>query len=540
MNIQLAKIALPLWKQTNVATILRKGVWLGIVTVSIIYSLVGSQDSLLSAQTELEKWIYVYLNFLSFVLGVLTAAIIFFRKPNSWMAFTTASMLVTFTATDNGIRFWYQLFTGVPFSIGVENGSVPYDVSLFLSVLYMALLTTSLTYVLLTFPEGKLSSRRVRWFFNLMIASQILLILFVGGVSLFDIFGKMGGSLSYRMYVFLDQAKAMLLLVLAAWPILRLRKITDPVQRQQIKWIAASLTGMTFFYAIYTLIPISTARLVLWIFLVVLIFTYGFIITLFIAILRYRLWDMNFIINKAIVYSAMTAVLGILGFAGANLLDFLAKRYMESDSSLVGAFILLPLAALFAPLRDGMQALVDRYLKPEEVDFSSAIVEFSPDAQLILSSQAMLGILVKQTVEQLDISSAAIYLKREDGQLLQSEPPALDAESPQLRLDDKARAQLEKGNVVIPLEASPFSLYIPLVINRASRPDFLGVLVLGPRNSGEGYPTHVLKSLKKLGCDAGKAIYIAQLRERLGQNILDRLAAIEKGLAVLHKSVNTG
>jgi hypothetical protein len=540
MNIQLAKIALPLWKQTNVATILRKGVWLGIVTVSIIYSLVGSQDSLLSAQTELEKWIYVYLNFLSFVLGVLTAAIIFFRKPNSWMAFTTASMLVTFTATDNGIRFWYQLFTGVPFSIGVENGSVPYDVSLFLSVLYMALLTTSLTYVLLTFPDGKLSSRRVRWFFNLMIASQILLILFVGGVSLFDIFGKMGGSLSYRMYVFLDQAKAILLLVLAAWPILRLRKITDPVQRQQIKWIAASLTGMTFFYAIYTLIPISTTRLVLWIFLVVLIFTYGFIITLFIAILRYRLWDMNFIINKAIVYSAMTAVLGILGFAGANLLDFLAKRYMESDSSLVGAFILLPLAALFAPLRDGMQALVDRYLKPEEVDFSSAIVEFSPDAQLILSSQAMLGILVKQTVEQLDISSAAIYLKREDGQLLQSEPPALDAESPQLRLDDKARAQLEKGNVVIPLEASAFSLYIPLVINRASRPDFLGVLVLGPRNSGEGYPTHVLKSLKKLGCDAGKAIYIAQLRERLGQNILDRLAAIEKGLAVLHKSVNTG
>ena len=146
----------------------------------------------------------------------------------------------------------------------------------------------------------------------------------------------------------------------------------------------------------------------------------------------------------------------------------------------------------------------------------------------------------EQSVEQLDISSAAIYLKRENGQLLQSEPPALEAESPQLRLDDKSRAQLEKGNVIVPLEASPFSLYIPLVINRAARPDFLGVLVFGPRNSGEGYPTHVLKRLKKLGCDAGKAIYIAQLRERLGQNILERLAAIEKGLAVLHKSVNTG
>ena len=63
---------------------------------------------------------------------------------------------------------------------------------------------------------------------------------------------------------------------------------------------------------------------------------------------------------------------------------------------------------------------------------------------------------------------------------------------------------------------------------------------MGPRNSGEGYPTHVLKSLRKLGGDAGKAIYIAQLREHLGQNILERLAAIEKGLAVLHKTANTG
>ena len=67
-----------------------------------------------------------------------------------------------------------------------------------------------------------------------------------------------------------------------------------------------------------------------------------------------------------------------------------------------------------------------------------------------------------------------------------------------------------------------------------------GILVLGPRNSEEGYPTHVLKGLQKLGCDAGKAIYIAQLREHLGQNILDRLVAIEKGLAVLQKSVNIG
>jgi hypothetical protein len=61
------------------------------------------------------------------------------------------------------------------------------------------------------------------------------------------------------------------------------------------------------------------------------------------------------------------------------------------------------------------------------------------------------------------------------------------------------------------------------------------VLVFGSRNSGEGYSTPVLKSLKKLGCDAGTAFYVAQLREHLGQNMMDRLAAIEKGLSLLNK-----
>jgi hypothetical protein len=88
---------------------------------------------------------------------------------------------------------------------------------------------------------------------------------------------------------------------------------------------------------------------------------------------------------------------------------------------------------------------------------------------------------------------------------------------------------------VLPPEGSAFSLYIPLVIARAARPDFLGVLMLGPRNSGEGYPTVLLNSLRKLGCDAGKAIYLAQLRERLGQNGMDRRAALERDLVLRQK-----
>jgi hypothetical protein len=250
--------------------------------------------------------------------------------------------------------------------------------------------------------------------------------------------------------------------------------------------------------------------------------------------MRYRLWDMNFMINKALVYSSMTAVLGGIGLLGAAL----SEQFMKSDPSLMTVGILVIVSGVFQPLKERMQAMVDRHFKPEEVDFSSAIVEIAPEAQLMLTSGELLKILVKQSVEQMNLANAAIYLRWPDGQLVQSEPVARNPLSAQLRLDDKTREQLEKGNVVLPPEGSAFSLYIPLVIARAARPDFLGVLMLGPRNSGEGYPTVLLNSLRKLGCDAGKAIYLAQLRERLGQNGMDRRVALQPDLILRQKPLD--
>jgi hypothetical protein len=196
---------------------------------------------------------------------------------------------------------------------------------------------------------------------------------------------------------------------------------------------------------------------------------------------------------------------------------------------------MLFMAAVFTPIRGRVQAIVDHYLKPEEVDFSSTLVELSPGSNLMLSSQDILRILVNQSIEQLELSGAAVHLRQQDGQLVQMEPAVPELQAPPIRLDDRVRKRLEKGEVVVPPDGSPLSLYVSLVVKRASRPHFLGVLVFGSRNSGEGYSTPVLKSLKKLGCDAGTAFYVAQLREHLGQNMMDRLAAIEKGLSLLNK-----
>jgi len=293
---------------------------------------------------------------------------------------------------------------------------------------------------------------------------------------------------------------------------------------------------MTIFYVLYNLAVVLTAwdddtPQMLTLFLLNLFFTYGFIITFAISVLRYRIWDIDIVINQTLVYSSLTAILGAMGIAGAVLFDYYAKLYLEESSPVVALFVILPMVVLFSPLRDALQSFVDRHFKPEEIDFSGTIVEFSPDAQLMLSSSDILHILTKQAIEQLNVTSAAIYLKHENGELRSVVSLPSETSVQQLMLDAKPRGQLEKGIAVPPANTPDFSLYVPLIVNRASKHDFLGVLALGTRQNGTGYSTTVIKSLQKFGADAGKVIYIARLRESTGQNILERLASIEKGLA---------
>jgi hypothetical protein len=320
--------------------------------------------------------------------------------------------------------------------------------------------------------------------------------------------------------------------------IYRLFITKDPFQRQQLKWIALSLVGMTVFYILYWLnylvFGYTAGSIVdLTLFFLVLFFTYGFIVTFAISALRYHIWDIDIVINRTLVYSALTAIMGSLGITGAVLFELYADKYLSTSSPLIGLLAILPLAILFVPLRDGLQNFVDSRFKPEEIDFSGTIVEFAPEAQLMLNSNDILKILALQVRDQLSVAEVEIYLRHENGDLVLTEPVKPDSETSVLSISRKERMILEKGEVLVPADSSHYSLHLPLTLKRASKPEFLGVLALGLRENGVGYSSSVLKSLKKFGVEAGKVFYIAKLRESTGRNIMERLASIEKGLANL-------
>ncbi len=501
--------------------------WLAIVVPTVLLSIDSSGDSLSRHAREIDKWIYVYLNFGSLVVGVIAAGIIFWRKQTDWQAIIVSLMLVTWTATTNGFEFWNSLaITG--------DSNTDWGIAYFFSTSYTFLLSILLLCVLLTFPNGKWVPGWTRWLFFLSLIGLAfplcMILLFVQ---------NMADDLAQFFLNVLPELFRLSVLSLGVLAqIYRLFVTKDPLQRQQLKWIAVSLIGMTFFYILYWLNAlifgyIENSIVDLTLFFLTLFFTYGFIVTFAISALRYHIWDIDIVINRTLVYSALTAILGSLGVTSAILVDLYADQYLGGSSPVIGLLAILPLALMFVPLRDTLQNFVDSRFKPEEVDFSGSIVEFAPEAQLMLTSGDILKILTHQVREQLNVTEAEIYLKYESGELILAEPIKPEADAISLSMHQQERAILEKGDVLVPTDTSRYSLYLPLTLKRASKPDFLGVLALGSRENGVGYSSIVLKSLKKFGLEAGKVLYIAKLRESSGRNIMERLASIEKGLANL-------
>lgn len=504
--------------------------WLAVVLPSIVFSVYGSFQQLSIQQSEIEKWVYIYLNFGSFAVGVIAAAIIFWRKPTDWLSVIVSLMLVTWTSTSNGFDFWI--------SIDISgNPDVNWLIAYFLSISYTLLLSLLLLCVLLTFPNGKWVPGWTRWFFLLSVVGMLALPIYLC-VMVFLLQSMPEGVQIF----FIEKLPELFRLGVLGLGVLaqtyRLYVTKDPLHRQQLKWIALSLVGMTFFYILYWLnylvFGYTAGSIVdLTLFFLTLFFTYGFIVTFAISALRYHIWDIDIVINRTLVYSALTAIMGSLGITGAVLFELYAKEYLSAASPLIGLLAILPLAILFVPLRDGLQNFVDSRFKPEEIDFSGTIVEFAPEAQLMLTSSDILKILAMQVKEQLSVADVEIYLKRENDDLVLTEPPKPEPEAAALSISQKERAILEKGDVLVPADTSHYSLFLPLTLKRASKPEFLGAIALGLREHGVGYSSAVLKSLKKFGAEAGKVFYIAKLRESTGRNILERLASIEKGLANL-------
>ncbi|HEV8192632.1 MAG TPA: hypothetical protein VGP82_14295 [Ktedonobacterales bacterium] len=179
-----------------------------------------------------------------------------------------------------------------------------------------------------------------------------------------------------------------LLLCFVIGQIYRYRRVSTPLQRQQTKWVIYGIILLIvlnqLFWQTYLQVPAFQEKDSLYgllaypdDFLVLAIL----VITLCVSILRYRLWDIDVIINQTLVYGSLTAILATVYAVGVigsqTVVGGLTHSSGQEQSPLIIVVTTLVIAALFQPLRRRIQALIDRRFYRRKYDAEQTLAAFS-------------------------------------------------------------------------------------------------------------------------------------------------------------------
>jgi hypothetical protein len=300
--------------------------------------------------------------------------------------------------------FWLLIIVSEEYSAyGLAvPGSVPYPVTIY-ALLYAWLWVPAVgllgTYIILLFPEGKLPSRRWRplaWLAGVVIVLESVAVFLTPGP--LDGLGGARNPFALQGYPWLETMQWIVLLLLpicmlasAASLVLRFRRSGGEV-RQQIKWLAFAAS---FMGSVYLLVmgagfidwlisaPITQSDLdtqTLWGALledVMLLSFAGVPVAIGVAILRYRRYDIDLVINRTLVYGSLTATLALLYVGSVVFMQYASRALTGGESQLAIVASTLGIAALFNPLRRRVQNLIDRRLYRRKYDAQKTLSTFS-------------------------------------------------------------------------------------------------------------------------------------------------------------------
>jgi hypothetical protein len=356
--------------------------------------------------------ILVLLGFVS--LGLLVS----YRRPGNAVGWIITGMGISFAlagfAQSYGV---YALFT--------DPGSLPGgEVMAWLSswtIIPALFAAPSLLFLL--FPDGHLISRRWLIVFWLVIAATCLTVVstmlhpvldetpFEGTVNPFGV--DTSGTPFALVSPYGWPAMAVGLLAAAAAMIVRLRR-SRGVERQQLKWIASAATVLP----LTSLMAVVSYYLGWHLAASVLPFLAPFLIPLAAgyAVLRYRLYDIDLIINRTLVYGSLTATLLATYFGGIIVLQRLFVFVSGEESTLAIVASTLAIAALFNPLRRRFQAFIDRLFYRRNYDAARTLETFSYRLRDETDLETLNDTLVSVIMETMQPTHVSLWLRPREGE----------------------------------------------------------------------------------------------------------------------------
>jgi hypothetical protein len=136
-----------------------------------------------------------------------------------------------------------------------------------------------------------------------------------------------------------------------------------------------------------------------------------FYLAIGIAITRYRLYDIDLIIRKTLVYAILTGALALLYFGLVTLLQSLSASVFGLRSPVIIVLSTLAIAALFNPLRLRIQDAIDRRFYRRKYDAEKALARFAQAARNETDIQCLNQALLETVQETLEPERVAIWLK---------------------------------------------------------------------------------------------------------------------------------
>jgi hypothetical protein len=363
------------------------------------------------------------LPFFSFpVVGVLIAS----RRPGNaigWICLITGLFWTAFF--ENDVSNAYELAR-----TGTVKSSVTLDALAQASwVIPVGLLGI---YMILLFPDGRLPSRRWRPF--ALFAGAVMVLI---NVSFVLAPGPLEGHPGVRNPFGLEQFPWMtvaavvtvlllpLCILVSAFSLVLRYRHSNQEMREQIKWLAfaASFVGLMYFCTLASgllLAPdsyTSNETAPLWVSATQL-FSYisfaGVPIAIGFAVLKYRLYDIEIIINRTLVYGPLTAALVLVYVGGVVSLQYAFRTLTGGESQLAIVASTLAIAALFNPLRRRIQEITDRRFYRQKYDAARTLEAFSRTLREETDLDALGGDVLAVVQETMQPEHVSLWLKPPD------------------------------------------------------------------------------------------------------------------------------
>ena len=431
------------------------------------------------------------------------AILLILRQLMVFVVYGTIAVLLLWKAFHNVMARFVSLFL-LQF-VTIIHADTPY--TLFTAapwiewplIILQMLSFTSLSLFIYIFPDGRFVPGWTRWLYSITITTFFVFALtpgipYVNIVEGISIVGVLGVGVGLQIY--------------------RYRRVATPQQQRQIRWVMFGLplasvgalgVGVLFIDR-DVLMPTQAGT---WAFYLQDFIWGGFFmilpLSLAIAIGRERLWNIDVLVNRALVYGLLTVGVGSLYVLAVGA----SGRLFQNESSTVIAIVWVGLMAIaFHPLQKYLQQAVNRLMYGERQDPYTVLTQLGEQLETTHTADTMLMNIVTTIRRTLKLSYAAVAFKHDDS--------FTTAAADGVRPDDP--------------------LYVPLIYQGET----IGQFILGPRTRGEVFSPADQELIGNLARQAGVAVHAVRLTNDLQQAREQLVLAREEERRRLRRDLHDG